>query len=125
MNYRDVADISRLVAQYAGRDVYGKPEFTPLNQYPNGTVGVGFTFQAVDGSTHGFYLLYDPLQDQWYRHEKEIPDVLTVVRHALARARAVRHVSTMAAEDRDLFEGVERCTIEAPKHQAGNEQHTI
>lgn len=117
MNYRDVADISRLVAQYASREEYGNPEFASPSHYHDGTIGVGFTFQAVDGSTHGFYLSYNTHQNQWYRHEKEIPDVLTVVRHALARARAVRHVSAHAAEDRDLFEGVERCTIEAPKHQ--------
>lgn len=89
----------------------------PLAHLHDGTVGVGFTVTASDGSTHGFYLSYNPRQDQWYRHEKEIPDVLTVVRHALARARVVRQVSAHAAEDVDLFQGVERCTIEAPKYR--------
>lgn len=111
-------DISRLVAQYTSREEYGNPEFASPSHYHDGTVGVGFTVAADDGSTHGFYVRYDPRQDKWYRHEKEIPDVLTVVRHALARARTVRHISALAAEDRDLFEGVERCTIEAQKNQA-------
>lgn len=90
----------------------------PLAHLHDGTVGIGFTVMASDGSTHGFYVRYDPRQDKWYRHKTEIPDVLTVVRHALARARAVRHVSAHAAEDVDLFEGVERYTIEAPKYRA-------
>lgn len=117
--YTDVADISRLVAQYSDREEYGNPEPIPTHfDSHTKTLTTGFLFHDGIHSTHYFTLTYNPVCNQWYRHEKPVT-MHCVLQTALEMIPGI--IQRLAATDCkniDLFEGIERCTIEAPKYQA-------